>query len=223
MTGRRRPASFVPTPPRHIAGVGAALDPAAEAAIAAVDWRQERPVLLGVWSIYGSTLSTWNARACAGAALAAEAVLQVGGALELVHSLAERPVPVRVRRGGARGVGGDKQGLATADYVGRYRGLGMAAMTQAGFPMPAEVLQPDWVLALSVPLVVQLGALVAQKKRGEGLHRITEASRLVEGAEEALLAIPLANRKTGAAKRRVDGAEAILQACAAVRLGGPRG
>lgn len=216
---RRRPAAFVPTPPLHIAGVGVAFDPGREAALAAVDWRQPAPTLIGVWSIYGSALHTWIHRLDD----AVEELCEICDRLNIdrqdIDAFAERPPPARRKRKGARGAGGDKQGLMTADAVGRYRGMGMHACFAAGVPMVREVEPGEWVRALSIPIVVRRGVLVRKKKEDDGLHRVVEASRLVDGATKALLAIPGANRKDDPFKRRIDAAEAILQACAAVRLG----
>jgi hypothetical protein len=146
-----------------------AIDPGRVSGLALVrpGGRGEAPTLLGAWVVTASTQRAWLRRA--------DAALDEAQALSALpwRVVAEKDPPARRMRGGARGAGGDKQGIATASGMGKYRGY-LIALAHRRSPdhEPKMIPVRDWTKGLNV----------RAGKRGDGSHRLTEMRTLMQAA-----------------------------------------
>lgn len=180
------------------------IDPGASAAVALVDRAGAgRPLLLGLWSVYGDW-APWLARAD----LALMAIQErPDGGSPVVYC--EAPT----------GGGKTRGAKFTPDSwlgLGKRAGALRALAWARGLEVWHDVDQEDWAVALRLPN----RKFPAEQRRGDpadGWHRVLEAGQLVEGARENLKEMP--HESDAAVERIVCAAEAILIACAAQLAG----
>ena len=151
--------------------------------------RRSRPVLRGVWPVFGAD-HLWLARAVE-ACEAVTALAEADGVpLDSVRFVVENPP----KTGRSGSLAGDKRGHTTWRGMGRRKGMLEAVWYCVTRRCAESMEQSDWTGGLQPH--------VKRKKVGDGTHRVIEAIFLVENAGPMLKSV----RKTC----RVDCAEAVL-------------
>ena len=163
----------------------AGADSGARSGIAIVrrDKADDRPVLIGVWPVFGAD-HLWLLRA-------RDACSEVNASTDtdVVLSIENPP-----KTGRTNALKGDSRGHTTWRGMGRRKGMFEGVWFCVTGRCAKSVEQSDWVSVFA--------GLAKKKKVGDGTHRILEATMLVQGAGAALKEV----RKSC----RVDCAEAIL-------------
>lgn len=189
------------SPPRDLLVLGG--DPGKSGSLALLHLPPAgRPRLAGLWPVSATALDLYWARSAEAGRQAREVAMELGWRLgtDQDPTAYVELIPVGMREGSIPGV---RRGLAAWAGLGQRRGLLLAGLFAAGWSVrPIE--QGDWARA----------AGVTQSKQGvDPQVRVREAGVLVEGARDALAALPASTE--AAASRVIDAAESIL-----IALGG---
>lgn len=167
------------------------------------------PRLVGLWTVTSGDLDRWFVEAKEGMRGAAKAL--EGQAEGSCCVWMENPTPVS-RQGS---LAGDSRGQKTWGGIGKYRGLLLAALHEAGFKAQEVTnVEPgskagQWWSAFGR----FMGKKIESGPEGIlGWHRVEESARFIHTSKEALEKVPKSYR--------VDAAEAVLIGAAALLLEG---